>query len=130
MTESESRVLGVGAADGLGGISFEHEDGSVKGRLGARLGSEELPCVRHGFNVVLFEVKREARVDEAVLLAWDGINVDLSPSSQVAVISGLGTDGDGLEVMEWLGDLGVNGLDALLDQPEKNDGLKRLVMDK
>lgn len=130
MTEGESRVLGVGAANGLGGVSFKHKDGSVEGRLGACLGSEELPCVLHGFDVVLFEVKRETRVDEAVLLAWYGINVDLSPSSQVAVVSGLGSDGDGLEVVEWLGDLGVNGLDTLLDQPEKDDGLGMLEMDK
>ena len=129
VTESKSRVLGIGAADGLSGVSFEHKDGSVEGRLGACLGGEELPCVLHGFDVVLLEVKREARVDKAVLLAWDGINVNLCPSGQVAVVSGLGSDGNGLEVVERLGDLGVNGLDALLDQPEKDDRLGMLAVD-
>ena len=129
VTEGESRVLGVGAADSLSGVSFEHKDGSVEGRLGACLGGEELPCVLHGFDVVLLEVEWEARVDKAVLLAWDGINVNLCPSGQVAVVSGLGSDGNGLEVVERLGDLGVNGLDALLDQPEKDDRLGMLAVD-
>jgi hypothetical protein len=130
VAEGKSRVLGFNTTHSLSRVSLEHENGSIEGRLRASFGGKELPSVLHGGDIILLEVQGEPRVDKAILLAWDSINIDLSPPGQITVVSGLGSDGDGLEVMEGLGDLGIDGLDALLDQPEKNDGLQLLDMNK
>jgi hypothetical protein len=107
-------------------VRFEHKDGSAEGRLRASLGSKEIPCVLHGGDIVFLKIQRETGVDEAVFLAWSSVDINLSPFGQVTVVTRFGTNGKGLEVMEGLGDFGVDGLDALLNKPEKDDRLQLL----
>lgn len=130
LSEGESSTLGISAPNSLGGVTLKHEDRSVERSVRTCLFGKEIPCVLHGGDIVLLKVEREAGVDKTILLAWDSIDIDLCPPGKVAVVSRLRRDGNWVQIVERLGDLGVDALHAFLDEPEEDDRLQKPTLDQ